>query len=578
MASPRFFSLKWQILLIVGSLSFILLAGLLGYWQFTLNRATQLGYAEERKTITALVDTFYSQWHLRNNQQIELTGKDRKLAMAVAGGILRNHDKIEEYLFAHRFLTGASFLGVSSLRGESVSVTSIKSDIPDLNEKGKDSGIVCSNDGICWELVRLPLVYEGLAVGTIAAAFPFSDFFKVSQTAPYSASVRFIAGDEIPPFGWTRLDNTLIQLPGGFQVAASMSQQTPLAVIHMTVWSMAIVGAVTFVLLQLMLAALLFERLSYIKKIITGIPIMLDKDSDLIKLKTQLGRSEEKKFLDELDVIGNAMVQAGEELRRQPATIKSVSDDVIQLKLTNFLANERKLLLAKFAKKEEEMRRNLANDLHDEVGARLVSMKVDLLMLKQNVEITDEGKDRIERFERNCKALNDFLHSTMENLSPSILVDFGLSGAVSALVDEWRANLKGVTEFKLNTRGDLHSIPFAQATASYRIVQESLTNVAKYAKANHVEIDLKRSPENTITINVIDDGVGFDQSAPGGSGIGGRGLQGIKDRVEGFGGTVQITSEPGKGTRILCSIPVTLEKTTLDVDLMNHLSSNKNEN
>jgi signal transduction histidine kinase len=203
---------------------------------------------------------------------------------------------------------------------------------------------------------------------------------------------------------------------------------------------------------------------------------------------------------------------------------------------------------------QEEERRSIARELHDEVGQVLTAIKVELAVAEHAVTAAGVPAAVLA----DARAITDGALQTVRDLShllhPALLDDLGLTEAV-----DWY--LKGFGKrhgVRVDLLHDHREERFAAATeaSAYRIVQEALTNVAKHARATSCRVYLQRLP-NTILITVEDDGVGFDPAA-GEQHRGARhglGLVGIRERVARVQGTMRLESSPGKGTRLTVELP-----------------------
>ena len=213
------------------------------------------------------------------------------------------------------------------------------------------------------------------------------------------------------------------------------------------------------------------------------------------------------------------------------------------------LAENRQLVHTSLAVQEEE-RKHLARELHDELGQCITAIQADA----KSIRDLSQGRD--ERITASSGAILDVssriyevVHSMMQRLRPGILDDLGLVEALQEEISAWQDRNPN-TKCTFNTSGDLASLGERINITIYRIVQECLTNVAKYANAARVTIDLSVNSDGLV-LNVRDDGKGMDLSAPG-SGLG---LIGMRERAEALGGTFSITSEPGKGLSITVTVP-----------------------
>src|SRR5205823_208741 len=168
--------------------------------------------------------------------------------------------------------------------------------------------------------------------------------------------------------------------------------------------------------------------------------------------------------------------------------------------------------------------------------------------LKDASDGQDDWRAHVESIEAIAQRLDRDVDRLVWELRPTALDDLGLRAALANYVQDW-SNRVGVSA-RVHTSGLLDDrLPAEAETTLYRIAQEALTNVAKHARAEHVEIILERRADNVLLI-VEDDGVGFDPGSPGGAGQG-FGLLGMQERAALVGATLEIESSAGKGTTVL---------------------------
>jgi len=196
----------------------------------------------------------------------------------------------------------------------------------------------------------------------------------------------------------------------------------------------------------------------------------------------------------------------------------------------------------------EDERHRLARDLHDELGALLTAAKLDAARLKSRIAVL--GPEALERLNHLVETLNSGIalkRRIIEDLRPSALSNLGLVAALDILTREFaeRGGVEVVKHFETVVLA-----PSAELTV-YRLVQESLTNVTKYAKARQVTVELQPDGPD-VRVGVGDDGVGFDPQALQTSS---HGLFGMRYRVEAEGGRLEIDSAPGRGTRVRAVLP-----------------------
>jgi signal transduction histidine kinase len=198
---------------------------------------------------------------------------------------------------------------------------------------------------------------------------------------------------------------------------------------------------------------------------------------------------------------------------------------------------------------QEEERRGIARDLHDELGQVVSSVTLDLQRAGQ---VADPGKkdELIGRALRGAGCLLDRIHEISTRVRPSMLDDLGLKAAVQSLLSKYERSTGVIPRVELVF--DVQTIPAAVIENVYRILQEALTNVSRHSGASEVFVGLRVVPEH-VTLTVRDTGIGFDPAAPRGERLG---LLGMRERSELLGGTFAVKTAPGKGTEIEVVIPL----------------------
>lgn len=199
----------------------------------------------------------------------------------------------------------------------------------------------------------------------------------------------------------------------------------------------------------------------------------------------------------------------------------------------------------------EDERSRLARDLHDELGALLTAAKLDVARLKSRIgPLTPEVAERLAHLTESLNNGIALKRRIIEDLRPSSLNNLGLVAALEILSREFGESSGLVVETNFDEAVRL--APPSELTA-YRLVQESLTNIGKYAQAGQVRIALKAVDDRQAEVSVEDDGVGFDVAARQSSS---HGLLGMRYRVEAARGRMHLDSVPGEGTRIRALLPM----------------------
>ena len=210
-------------------------------------------------------------------------------------------------------------------------------------------------------------------------------------------------------------------------------------------------------------------------------------------------------------------------------------------------------LAARLLTAQEEDRRRISRDLHDDVNQRLAMLAVDVetLSLRPPASQTVLGRN-LRSVQDRIVELSDDIRRFVHQLHPSILDDLGLPIALQQLMDDFA----GRTGLKSTFQHD--NVPPALsrdlATCFYRIAQESLSNVARHAEASRVEMDLV-GVEQGLALSIADDGRGFDRRKTDSS-PGGLGLVSMNERLRLVGGSLDVTSGPRAGTTVRAWAPV----------------------
>lgn len=203
---------------------------------------------------------------------------------------------------------------------------------------------------------------------------------------------------------------------------------------------------------------------------------------------------------------------------------------------------------------QEEERKRISRELHDEIGQTLTAINVKLATLKKEAAVSTGGlKKRIATTQKLLERSMHTVHRFARELRPSLLDDLGLVPALHAY-------MKGFTS---RTHIPVHFTAFAaveqldgdKRTVLYRVAQEAFANVAKHAQASLVRASIKKE-RDTVRMEIYDNGRSFDvERVLFGKRVVRLGLLGMRERVEMVGGTFTIESAQGKGTTIRAQIP-----------------------
>ena len=292
-----------------------------------------------------------------------------------------------------------------------------------------------------------------------------------------------------------------------------------------------------------LLLALVFGVLGLgLAGIMYGLPVraMAEAEAAVRDLVRRLQASQDElsrinaSLEDEVQLRSSELASAYDELKTKEQRLRELSSRAVSM--------------------QEAERRAVARDLHDSAGQALTAIRIHLQLIAR--EVADHGVDTgiAQLLQRTTTAVDDALEDirrAVARLGPAILDDVGLREAIVRMCDDLQ-DQHGIVARPALPVDDV-GLPAAIETTCYRVVQEALTNVVRHADATHVDVRIAVHPEHAaatgVVIEVEDDGRGLDHASPG------RGLRGMRERVELLGGAFSAQGEPGRGTKVRAVIP-----------------------
>lgn len=211
-----------------------------------------------------------------------------------------------------------------------------------------------------------------------------------------------------------------------------------------------------------------------------------------------------------------------------------------------------RLLASQLLRLQEEERRWISRDLHDDINQRLALLSIDIEMLEQQLSDAPVRTVRtVHTIHDRIAELSDNVRRLAYQFHPSILDDLGVSIALRRLVDDFQSRTG------IGARFICKDIPKRVAqdvvTCLYRVAQEGLANISRHARAKNIRVELRRVRDG-LQLMVSDDGVGFDVNQYDGQ-RGSLGLLSMRERVSLVAGTLDLQSTPGEGTRVCAWVP-----------------------
>ena len=246
-----------------------------------------------------------------------------------------------------------------------------------------------------------------------------------------------------------------------------------------------------------------------------------------------------------------------EEQVRQRVIERSHAAQALEVELREREAAETRIksLFARLVTAQEDERRRISREIHDQIGQQLTALRMNLEALRQHCQSDRVGTEHAERALRLAQTLDENIEFLTWDLRPMALDHFGLRSALETLVRNWSERF-GVTAGYRDIGMDGDRLPGEVETHLYRIAQEALHNVFRHADATCVAVLLERR-QNLLALTIEDDGCGFDQEGSA-SDRAGLGLLGMQERAALIGGKVEIESSPGNGTTVYVRVPVSV--------------------
>lgn len=265
------------------------------------------------------------------------------------------------------------------------------------------------------------------------------------------------------------------------------------------------------------------------------------------RVNTQLALKQTSDFL--LDK--NTYLQAEVERRVEDERL------IMKVAVENFterqrLFNENRRLLRQSIEIQEDERKNLARELHDELGQALAGIRMDVDFIRGT--ITDVKSEEMAAAEDIQTILDDVtsrIREMTERLRPSMIDYLGIEDAIREIVEKWNSRNRSI-KCELTIIGNLEGLSDISNLTMYRIIQESLTNIVRHACADHVEVRIERLVDS-INMTIQDNGRGMDKN----QNVSGLGQIGMRERVQVIGGVFEIESKPGEGVTITAILPLT---------------------
>ncbi|HEY1900267.1 MAG TPA: ATP-binding protein [Steroidobacteraceae bacterium] len=199
----------------------------------------------------------------------------------------------------------------------------------------------------------------------------------------------------------------------------------------------------------------------------------------------------------------------------------------------------------------EEERRTIARELHDELGQSITAIRSFGLIIQQSASADERVSEAARLVVETAGRMYDAVHEMIPRLRPFALDSFGLGDAVADLVAAWRTRHTGVA-MQLHVQDPLPQLGAGQSISAYRILQEALTNAIRHSAAGRIAVSVTIEA-GELLVRVVDDGAGLES---GWEQRGHYGVRGMRERAVASGGSLELISDPGKGTQVVARLPL----------------------
>lgn len=264
-----------------------------------------------------------------------------------------------------------------------------------------------------------------------------------------------------------------------------------------------------------------------------------------------------------------ALQQVNDELEHRVAKrtrqLSDLNEDLRkEIEMRERVEAERERLLRRVVSAQEDEQQRIARNMHDQLGQNLSALALKLSALKNDYDTQPELREHFASLKKIVRQLDADVDFLVRELRPTALDDFGLVVAVSNYIKNWSKHF--------SIRAELHTVGMGKdrltheiETALYRVTQEALTNVAKHARAENVDVILERRSDS-VSVLIEDDGIGFDAERAFGADEKGFGLIGMRERAALAGGVLRIESGAGRGATVVVRIPADHVSNGVDED------------
>jgi two-component system sensor histidine kinase UhpB len=273
--------------------------------------------------------------------------------------------------------------------------------------------------------------------------------------------------------------------------------------------------------------------------------------TELFERVAQFSQSYEALQLDELPltllVLSLGMAWYG--WRRTLEAQTEVAERIRSEHTVQELLEHNSDLLQRLFTAEEDERRALARELHDDMGQTSTAIRTEVAVLQRSGGLNEEAQASAKRIGDSAQHLSNITRHMLQRLRPAVLDSMGLAHALTSLCDNWQVSSHITCHLTVQDLPD--NLNDYTSVTLYRIVQEALTNVARHSQATQVNVRVQQS-DSDVVLSIHDNGHGMKDTPKMNAGFG---LLGMQERVASLAGTLRIESPTGRGLQLLIRIP-----------------------
>lgn len=510
-----------------------------------------------KQRLESIVDVAFSQWIL-NQKSVALLVGDSTEIQAIMMAAKEQATKLQNTVLKSESLLSSLDIDSIIIRrpGDDMDMVIGNADVASTIKPYTFNGVItapasaihCEHFDLCYLISSIPIIIKRTnANGMLITIANLNGFVQeISKAGKFKLSV----GDQSQVSGKINLDVPSIRLPQNtaLYVTGSSIDQTA-TIVNQRIRYLTITGLFCMVIAILLIYLIVLAKTKQIRQITSAINQY--RNDGMQKFMRRLVMRDNILFTDEIDDLYRGMLDMSLEIEKNNMVKAQKIEAELRADNQEKMRIQKEKMLARFARAAEHERAHLAAELHDDIGQQLVKIRIDATMIRSISKGRTKTIAKTDSIIESCSAMHESIRGIIDTLHPHDIDTLGFKQSINELIKTWETRMPAIS-FDAIITGDVDKLPVAVKTCLYRCTQEALTNIAKYAKPSKVVVTLE-TDNNVASIQIQDDGIGFNPMVRMTKG---RGLRGMKDRVESLSGAFLIRSAQGMGTYIRAHVPV----------------------